>query len=217
MKLRGQLLIAAALIALLPLTAFLFLGPIERLLRAGHEQAVAESAAAAASLLRASDVLPEPLPNEQLGTPVLYRHAASGDRMLDGYADDWHGLVQQVAGIDGGSVHARPADALDEGIDPVRVAALETGHQEVQHPREFRRVVAFDRPVRGAVPAGFLRVGRRPCQYPPLCIDQPGRRDGQRREGCRGAVIGADEPHRPACMNTVRLARGAAIDNLEGD
>ncbi len=127
MKLRGQLLIAAALIALLPLTAFLFLGPIERLLRAGHEQAVAESAAAAASLLRASDVLPEPLPNEQLGTPVLYRHAASGDRMLDGYADDWHGLVQQVAGIDGGSVHARPADALDEGIDPVRVAALETG------------------------------------------------------------------------------------------
>ncbi|MBY6205832.1 ATP-binding protein [Halomonas denitrificans] len=127
MKLRGQLLIAAALIALLPVSAFLFLGPIERLLRAGHEQAVAESAAAAVSMLRARDVLPAPPPEQRMDRPVLYRHAASGARMLDGYADDWSGPVQQVAVIEAGTVHARPAEALEEGSGPVRVAALQNG------------------------------------------------------------------------------------------
>ncbi len=127
MKLRGQLLVAAALIALLPAAAFLFLGPIERLLRAGHEQAVAESAATASSLLRARGALPEPLAVESIGTPVLYRHVASGDRLLDGYADDWTGHVHTVVGLDGSSVRSRPADALDRGSDPVRVAALESG------------------------------------------------------------------------------------------
>lgn len=122
MKLRGQLLLAAALIALLPLTAVLFLQPIERLLRAGHEQAVGEAAAAAAGLLQGSGVAPQSVPMDREG--VLYLHPPRGDRLLDGYADDWRGSLDRVLLMDADGLTDGPASALDEGEAPVRLAAI---------------------------------------------------------------------------------------------
>lgn len=106
---------------LLPLTAILFLNPIERMLREGHEQAVAESALAAAALIetRGRMAVYEPAQGA-----VLYLHSVPGNRLLDGYADDWQGGLDRVIGIDRGTVFDRTADALDSGLDPVRIAAV---------------------------------------------------------------------------------------------
>lgn len=123
MNLRGQLLLAAALVALLPLTAVLFLNPIERMLREGHEQAVAESANSAVAAIESFGVGQA----EASDDPVLYLHPSEAARLLDGYADDWRGQIDRVVGINGGRAFDRMAEALEQGTDPVRLAAVGDG------------------------------------------------------------------------------------------
>jgi signal transduction histidine kinase len=125
MRLRGQLLLAALIVALLPISAVLFLKPIEQLLRSGHEQAVAETATTAAALL--ADAAP---PDHSRGSDegvALYLHPATGRRLLDGYADDWTAWIDRVVGVEGRRSEVQAADRLEDGEDPVRLAALLDG------------------------------------------------------------------------------------------
>jgi len=132
MRLRGQLLLAALVVALLPVTAVLFLKPIESLLRAGHEQAVAEAANAAAALLasdsaeRSGAFETAPLAGAEGAPDVLYLHPATGSRMLDGYEDDWLSALDRVVTIDAGGSAGASVEALEQDAAPVRLAAILT-------------------------------------------------------------------------------------------
>lgn len=122
MRLRGQLVLAALVVAMLPLSAVLFLKPIESLLRSGHEQAVGETAATAASLLVEAGI-PAAMPTSAR-TPTLYLHPAEGTRLLDGYADDWSAWIDRIVSVEGTRVREGSAEQLDAGPDSVRLAAL---------------------------------------------------------------------------------------------
>ncbi|NKI34495.1 hypothetical protein HFP89_04870 [Wenzhouxiangella sp. XN79A] len=125
MRLRGQLVLAALIVALLPVTAVLFLNPIERLLRAGHEQAVGAAARAAAGLLAAdAPIVDGPVARD---VPVLYLHPGLGTRIVDGYADDWLPAIDRVVTLDGRRAGSAPAAALESHPAPVRLAAIRDG------------------------------------------------------------------------------------------
>jgi two-component system sensor histidine kinase ChvG len=134
MRLRGQLLFAGLIVALLPISAVLFLKPVEHLLRSGHEQAMAESARTAAALLAesgltidATDDATDDRTRDGDPAAVLYLHPPSGRRLLDGYADDWRSSLDRIVRIDGDRVTSARADELEEGGDPVRLAAILDG------------------------------------------------------------------------------------------
>ena len=131
MRLRGQLLLAALVVALLPVTAVLFLDPIETLLRAGHEQAVAEAARAAAAQLP-NDLFEGAAasatgPDDETAAGVLYLHPGLGSRILDGYEDDWTGALDRIVTFDAGGRMGAPAEEVERSTAPARLAAIRDG------------------------------------------------------------------------------------------
>ncbi|MGK7295863.1 MAG: ATP-binding protein [Candidatus Wenzhouxiangella sp. M2_3B_020] len=88
MKLRTQLLLVTALVLLLPLLGLQFVGQVERLLRAGLEEALIDSTAALATVVPRPGEIPQP------GTDPIYVHAARQPLLLDGYGDDWAGWLR---------------------------------------------------------------------------------------------------------------------------
>jgi len=92
MKLRGQLLLATALVAALPLAGLQFVRQVEQLLRQGQEQSLIDNAAALASVLTAED-----LPAR--GVEPLYVQRAGQGLFLDGYGDDWDAWLDRIVAL----------------------------------------------------------------------------------------------------------------------
>lgn len=119
MKLRGQLLLATAVVVALPLAGLRFVAGVERLLRDGHEQALIDNARALAS------VLPVP-PVPAAGREALYVQRAGQPLALDGYGDDWHGWLGLVDRFAPGARLQSLAPVAPDADRPLNLALAES-------------------------------------------------------------------------------------------
>jgi len=120
MKLSGQLLLVTAVVAALPLVGVQFVRQLETLLREGHEQALADSARALATMIAAPEpaaAAPEP----------LYVHPAGRAPFLDGYGDDWDAWLEIVDAFAPAARMQRPAPFPPAGDWPLTVSVADSG------------------------------------------------------------------------------------------